>query len=667
MKLIKCYISSFGKLNDFTYNFSKGLNTINEDNGWGKSTLATFIKAMFYGLNGSKHSIAENERKKFRPWNSTEKFGGYIEFEWGNSSFKIERFFGLKESEDTVRLFDTKTGKEFHNTENLGRRIFEIDEEGFLSTTYFSQKDFQIKSNSSLTAKYNSLCEFEDSKDYDNAIEKLDSKIKKYKMRGDKGLIADTKRAIVDLETEIQTTNKSLETFNEMKKELESIESQVGLLKKQIEEKTKQISAVGEREALKLKRENYNKLCAERQELIKQVKNVEKLLGGNTTTKEEIDNYFTCNNDLITIKSNIDILSSDIENLKQLEANSKPAKKSTNIMIYLAIISAILGLGMFFVNYIVAIAFIVLSIAFGITGFVSKGKKANNLASNYQEIITKKQNELNKFIALEKEIATTINGFIAKFNIGEYQDRFSALNSILNLSNEYKKAKKLLEEIERYIKEYDAEKYKFIGLENSTESLSDLRNSLSRLQAEYNELSARLANKKASLVYHQNLASNIVELESAKSELEQKLKTYKEEYDVYTSTLELLKKADENLKVRYRAPLQQSLDKYISKISSSDMKAQIDIDLTVSVVEKGGEKDTDFYSKGYQNLIEICKRFALTDVLFKGEKPFIILDDPFYNLDEEKIKNAVSLIKELSAEYQIIYFICHSSRGNDEI
>ena len=667
MKLIKCYISSFGKLNNFTYDFSYGLNTINKKNGWGKSTLATFIKAMFYGLNGSKHSIAENERKKYRPWNSTEKFGGYVEFEWGNNSYKIERFFGAKESEDTVRLFDTKTGKEFNNTENLGKRIFEIDEDGFLSTTYFSQKDFQIKSNSSLTAKYNSLCELEDSKDYDNAIEKLDSKIKKYKIRGDKGLIADTKRAIIDVENEIQITNKSIQTFGEIKKEIAVMEDEVNLLGKQIEEKTKKVSAVGEREALKLKRDNYNKLCGERQALAKQVEDRKKLLGGNITTQEEVNKYFTCNNDLITAKTNIDILSKDIENLKQIQSSFVSAKKQTNILLYVAIISALLGLGMFFVNYIVAIACIVIGALLGVVNFVSKGKQTNVTDTNYQDIITKKQEELNRFIVLEKDIETTIDNFIARFNIGEYQDRFSALNTILTLSDEYKKLKEKLEEIEKYIKDYDGEKYKFMNLDDNAENLADLRSSLNKLQANYNELSTRLASKRASLVYHQNLASNIVELESTKTELEQKLKAYKEEFDVYSVTLELLKKADENLKVRYRAPLQESLDKYIAKISSSVMKAQIDIDLNVSIIEKGGEKDTDFYSKGYQNLIEICKRFALTDVLFKGEKPFIILDDPFYNLDEIKVKNAIDLIKKLSKEYQIIYFICHSSRGSDEI
>ena len=67
MKLIKCYVSSFGGIKDYTYDFCGGFNEIKQDNGWGKSTLATFIKAMFYGLDGSnKRSLLENERKKYK-------------------------------------------------------------------------------------------------------------------------------------------------------------------------------------------------------------------------------------------------------------------------------------------------------------------------------------------------------------------------------------------------------------------------------------------------------------------------------------------------------------------------------------------------------------------------------------------------------------------------
>ena len=50
MKLVSCYIENFGGLHRFSYDFKDGLNVISEDNGWGKSTLAAFLKAMFYGL-----------------------------------------------------------------------------------------------------------------------------------------------------------------------------------------------------------------------------------------------------------------------------------------------------------------------------------------------------------------------------------------------------------------------------------------------------------------------------------------------------------------------------------------------------------------------------------------------------------------------------------------
>ena len=122
-----------------------------------------------------------------------------------------------------------------------------------------------------------------------------------------------------------------------------------------------------------------------------------------------------------------------------------------------------------------------------------------------------------------------------------------------------------------------------------------------------------------------------------------------------------MKLADENLKVKYRAPMRDSLNKYLAFIAG-DVVADIDTDLKISVEEKSGIKDTDYYSKGFRNLFEICKRFALADVLFTAEKPFIVLDDPFVNLDDGKLRQALSLVKDLSREYQIIYLVCHESR-----
>ena len=79
MRLLSLYVKSFGKLRDFSYEFTEGFNEIKEDNGFGKTTLAAFIKAMFYGYaNNKKTDIDQNDFKHYRPFNTTVKFGGCV-------------------------------------------------------------------------------------------------------------------------------------------------------------------------------------------------------------------------------------------------------------------------------------------------------------------------------------------------------------------------------------------------------------------------------------------------------------------------------------------------------------------------------------------------------------------------------------------------------------
>ena len=81
MKLIRLYVAGFGNLQDYTYEFTDGINVIKAPNGWGKSTFAAFLRCMFYGLGDSRaRSVAENLRKRYTPWGGG-VFGGNLEFE----------------------------------------------------------------------------------------------------------------------------------------------------------------------------------------------------------------------------------------------------------------------------------------------------------------------------------------------------------------------------------------------------------------------------------------------------------------------------------------------------------------------------------------------------------------------------------------------------------
>lgn len=666
MKLLKCYISSFGKLKDVSFDFDSGLNTLKEDNGWGKSTLAGFIKAIFYGLSDNKRSVAENERIKFKPWGATEKFGGYIDFDWAGNAFRIERFFGNKASEDTVKLVDLKTGKSHSNTENLGKRIFEIDEDGFFSTVYFSQKDFQAKSNTSLTAKFSAVCEMQDSDAFDKALSKIVDKAKTYKYSGNRGLIVDTKRELYAVNERIEQTSIAARTADGLRKSVELLESEVVKLDKQSAELTEKVTVAGRAEAVAVKKTGYKELLSKNEKIVRELYACEKVLSGNHVSSEEVRSYIDCNNDLSAIEATVKNLSSDVAALESTVNEKRKARKGGRAKYFgiASALSAAIGAAAAFFNALVGIVFfVVAAILFTIclVGFFGDKKEEKQVNDGYLKMLEEKRAEHDKYVNIYKEYSSGLDAFINLFNIPASPDRYSALSYLTKVVDEYQRLKKEEAELAAALSAYKKDRDVTEEVPFECNDISALKSELASVRAQYSAKADELANKRSAIRRQSEIADELPDLESKKADINAKIAQYEEEYDLLVKTAEYMKKADENLKVRYRQPLQESLNKYLSYVADG-CKALIDIDLVVSVEETDGTKVTDYYSKGYQNLFEICKRFALTDVLFTGEKPFIILDDPFYNLDDEKLSFATDLIKKLSSDYQIIYLICHESR-----
>ena len=108
--------------------------------------------------------------------------------------------------------------------------------------------------------------------------------------------------------------------------------------------------------------------------------------------------------------------------------------------------------------------------------------------------------------------------------------------------------------------------------------------------------------------------------------------------------------------------MQDSFIKNLEIINGSKIEVNLDVNLNAEVNENGSNKKIDFLSTGYKDLIYICMRLSLIDSLFEEEKPFIILDDPFVNLDESKTSKALEIMNEFAKKYQVIYFSCNSSR-----
>lgn len=259
MKLLRCHVENFGILSDFDLTFTEGLNVLCRENGFGKSTLAAFLKAMFYGL--PKTRAKASERKRYDPWQGG-KYGGFLEFEYRGNQYRVTRYFGKKE--DSFSLTDlTNRTESTAFSEKLGEELFQLDADSFARSTFVPQlSDREITATTSIRAKLTNLVEdTNDLNNFDTAMKKLQEYRKSLKLfKGEGGQTAQLRRECRELEASIHTTA-------EKKEPLEAVCQQIDALNREKNEKTaqqaflrEQIRQADARKALHLQQENLERL-----------------------------------------------------------------------------------------------------------------------------------------------------------------------------------------------------------------------------------------------------------------------------------------------------------------------------------------------------------------------------------------------------------------------
>lgn len=230
MKLIDCYIENFGKLSDFKLSFSDGLNTVKKDNGYGKTTLSVFIKAMLYGLDDTKRvKLEENDRKHYMPWQGG-RCGGSLTFTSNGKKYRIERTFMPKAADDAFTLYDVKSGKVCKDfSENVGEELFGIDADGFERTVFLSEANLSGKNeNKTVSAKLSNLVGCDgDLSVMDDALLLLEKERKLYYKRGGGGEIGDVKAKRIETERRISDLERLGAAYKEEEAKLKQIISEL--------------------------------------------------------------------------------------------------------------------------------------------------------------------------------------------------------------------------------------------------------------------------------------------------------------------------------------------------------------------------------------------------------------------------------------------------------
>ncbi|MBQ9148082.1 MAG: AAA family ATPase [Oscillospiraceae bacterium] len=261
MKLIGCYIENFGGLRQYAQDFEDGLTVICQPNGFGKTTLAEFIRAMFYGFPRKTKTLGK--RQKYLPWNGG-KCGGHLTFEHEGQRYRIERTFGATPRGDSFTLIDLQTGqKSSRFSEEIGLELFGLDADSFERSTYLPQnRDVGPLNTDSIRAKLGDLVE--DSGDvgnFEKALAALRTRRSAYvPYRGAGGAVAEDAAMVTRVQRELDSAESSGAELRLVTEQVAAMEAEQKTLAGEIAGIRNRITACAQAEARAARRREHDRL-----------------------------------------------------------------------------------------------------------------------------------------------------------------------------------------------------------------------------------------------------------------------------------------------------------------------------------------------------------------------------------------------------------------------
>ena len=153
-------------------------------------------------------------------------------------------------------------------------------------------------------------------------------------------------------------------------------------------------------------------------------------------------------------------------------------------------------------------------------------------------------------------------------------------------------------------------------------------------------------------------AEQIPVLEEEEERLTKRLEEAVKEHGVLKKTMDYLKMAREQFSVRYVKELQERIEEYLKSLGIEETReVLVDAGLEIKVQEAGAYRKIGYFSAGLRDLYAFVERLAIVDVLYKKEKPTLVVDDPFVNLDKEKREQAEKMLEERAKKGQVVYFM----------
>ncbi len=689
MRIQKIHIENFGKLHNLDLELKDGLNTVCAANGWGKSTLAAFIKAMFYGLDyTTKRSLKENERKKYMPWQGG-LFGGSLEFQTGEKAYRVERSFGAKDKEDTFALYDLSTGLESEDyPKRLGEELFHLDKAAFERSSFFVQHDITAGINDSLNAGLTHVEEdAADIQNYESAAASLENRMKYYRKLGNRGQIGKLEEELRRIREALQDCRNQESAVREWKERIAAREQKEQELLADIrilEVQIKNAQEYGEKSAKKAQHDLLKAQALEKEEQLRQAASALAEYTSAPAGEKELDRCREMIYQADTFRVQEEAAKAQVRkaegHMKMIESEAEEQPELSVGIYILAGFLAAAGVLAVLLRWLVPGG---LLLAAGVLAAFLEIRRRHQvqaqvkvlegkLASASQEL-QDAEDIYDSFVEKRERLESRICRFLHVPEGTDVQKLEYCWKLERQRSQEYEMRKQACEvsrrEAQRSREAWlqfregfsEEELIDFLNLQEPEEEISEVQWELERKRKLREELLKEERDLHNQMKALEEKAEQIPELEEEEERAAGELEAAVKEHGLLEKTLKYLKTAREQFSVRYLKELQQGLLHYLKLLEPDyEWEPSMDVKLKLKIREAGASRELDYFSAGWQDLFQIAERLSVVDALYKKEQPVLILDDPFVNLDTEKYKRAMELLETLSEKRQMIYFTCRT-------
>lgn len=625
MKIVNVSVVAFGKLQSVNLSFNSGVNVLQNKNAFGKTTFAAFVRAMLYGLNYSYTKEGDervNDVTRYCPWGFGGKFGGSMTVEHNGATYRIERFFGGTARAEVLSVTNESTGAAVDVSGGVGEYFLGLTADSYDRSTYFPQEAVELATNENLDGR---LANLVDSADYDKVQEKLLAyRRQKRAGRGVGGTIAQLDNEIFDLQRKLHEAELAENTQARNAEQHSANEAQL------------------------------QQLNARKCDIQRQLEEVKRNIVLNSPTEEQLAAKQRLMDAKLALTKYPQDLVADRQRVVALGDRIAQTPRHPNVQKaspkwWLVVLAAVLilgGAGLCFAGKIP------LLIGGGILVVVGAALLAVALLSARNKgVETLQSTEWDELVTDYMRI------------VGKYVDV---------ADKDYEEAARLFWQ---YFADYERDCRVYQTVESLTPSMPN--GDVAALNARERELTSQLAAvtseiqriyrmqgslenavQNAQVADRAEIEDKILNAQQAKAVEEQKFATAER-------VSALLTQAKENLSGGYLLKLKTRVSQLVDFVTNGQYEVSLDGKFAIRIRENGQTKQLSCFSRGVREIVLLCFRVALSELLYDGAVPLVVVDDAFVNYDEDNFVRATALLKELATKCgtQVIYFTCHNRLG----